>query len=243
MRTSLLLIAVGVLSACGDDASHAPLSRGGRGPEIIRVAQPDGGENVNEDDAGSTPDAGPKPDAGGDGRLPLECMRTTAMRITSDEMPVATAIESPSDFFVTRQAATWNGNCASPLLVIELSNGVCPNGAGHELEFTLPANAIADGQIGFGLNTIGPELDTTDSIRVRYTRPQPYAPVGVYGTCEAGGGQISFFEVPDITRAMNIQARFELVLEACDGKPNPAQVVSGYVDVRVRRSLTDYCPR
>jgi hypothetical protein len=234
MRISLLLLAV-VLSACGDEPSKVPLSPGGGGSNTVIESRPDGGANVDDLDAGSTPDAG-------DGPMPFECTRIDPVMIASDELPNVTATTTPLDFKVTRQVATWRGDCPSPSLVIELSNGICPNGQGHELVFWFPVSSIADGKIGLGLNEIDPDSISEGGIRVRYTRPDHYSPVGTYGTCDGSSGTISFFDVPDVSRPMNMRATYELNLTSCDDKSNPTQVVAGYFDVRVRRDLATVCP-
>jgi hypothetical protein len=234
MRISLLLLAV-VLSACNDEASKAPLAPGGGGPRSVEETPRDSGANVDDMDAGSTPD-------GGAGPLPLECTRIEPVMITSDEVPTGTATTTPLDFKVTRQVATWSGDCPSPSLVIELSNGICPTGQGHELVFWFPASSIADGKIGLGLNEIDPDAVSAAGIRVRYTRPVRYAPIGEYGTCDGSFGTISFYDAPDVSRPMNLRASYELNLTACDDTRNPTQVVAGYFDVWVRRDLAGVCP-
>jgi hypothetical protein len=235
MRTSLLLLAL-ALCGCSDDQAHAPLTPGGGGPHDFGVMRHDASPDDQDD-------AGERPDAASDAPMPLECVRIEPVRYTSDEVPDVTATSSPADFLVTRQAATWRDGCESPTLAIELSNGICPNGQGHELEILLSVNAIKDGQIGLGLNLLEAEKDTLQGIRVRYTRPERFAPVGVFGTCEGASGQITFYEAPDVARSMNLLARYEFMLTPCDdSRSNPAQLVSGYFDVRVRRPLSAVCP-
>jgi hypothetical protein len=234
MRISLLLLAV-VVSACSSNSSDARFSPAGGGSHTVVETRPDSGANVDDTDAGSTPD-------GGEGPLPFECTRIDPVTITSDEVTSVTSTSSPVDFNITRQVATWRGDCPSPSLVVELSNGICPNGQGHELVFWFPSSSIADGQIAAGLNEINPDAIVGDGIRVRYTRPDHYSPVGTYGTCDGASGTISFYDAPDISRAMDLSARYELNLTACDDKLNPAQLVAGYFKVRVRRTLASVCP-
>jgi hypothetical protein len=237
MRISLLLLAV-VLSACGDDESKAPLSPGGGpGTDVSETPRDGGRGTVDDTDAGSTSDAGM-----GGGPMPLECARIEAVKITSDEVPTVTATEAPADFSVTRQVATWTGECPSPAVLIELSNGGCPKGLGHELQFWFPANSILDGQFALGFNTVEPDFAGAAGIRVRYTRPAKLSAAGVYGNCDGASGQITLYDAPDITRATNWRASFELMLTACDDKANAPLRVSGYFDVRVRRDLASVCP-
>jgi hypothetical protein len=233
MRISLLIIAV-VLSACSDDESKAPITPGG-GPGDYSEAHRDGGGTVDDDDAGSTSDAGM-----GGGPMPRECTRITAMTATSDELPTTTATTTPTDFAVTRQVGTWIGDCPLPAIAVELSNGACPNGQGHELEFWFASSAIEDGLIAAGLNFI--EKDSVSGIRVRYTRPERSSAAGVYGNCNGAEGTITLYDAPDVTRAMDLRARYELSLPPCDDKLNPIQEVSGYFIVRIRRSLPTVCP-
>jgi hypothetical protein len=233
MRISLLLLAV-VLSACSDDEAKAPLTPGGGSSHMVDQDRPDSGRNVDDMDAGSTSDAG-------EGPLPGECMRVEPVVFNTDEVPTVTAIASPTDFKVSRQVARWSGACPNPTLIVELSNGICPNGQGHELEFSFPASSIADGAIGFGPNEIGP--DTIGSIRIRYTRPARFRPEGEYGNCDGSAGTLTFYDPPDVSRPMNLRATFDLNLTPCDDdKSNPEQHVWGYFDVRVRRDLGGVCP-
>jgi hypothetical protein len=237
MRISLLLLAV-VLSACSDDGPKAPLTSGGGPGEVVDEERPDSGRTVDDEDAGSTPDAGEGPMAG-------ECRRIDAVITNADDLPTVTSTWSPRDFMVTRVVGTWQGDCPNPWLVIELSNGVCPNGQGHELEFRFPASAIADGTIGLGLTLLQPDT-VADAIRIRYTRPERWSPAGVYGNCDGSGmiatGNINFYDAPDITKRMDLRASYELTLVPCDGKPNPSQMVAGYFDVRVQRDIATVCP-
>jgi hypothetical protein len=232
MRISLLLVAV-VLSACSDDPK-APLTPGGGGPQVGHEDRPDSGGTVDDTDAGSTPDAG-------EGPMPFECTRIDPVMYASDEIPSVTATSLPLDFKVSRQVARFAGDCPNPSLLVELSNGICPNGQGHELEFWFPANLIADGAIGLGLNTIDAE-SATAGIRVRYTRPERYSAAGEYGNCDGSSGTLSFYDAPDVSRPMNLRATYELSLVPCDGKTNPMQRVVGFFDVRVRRDLAATCP-
>ncbi len=234
LRISLLLVAV-VLSGCTDDDPRAPLTPGGGGPHVVHEERPDSGGTVDDTDAGSTPDAG-------EGPMAFECTRIDPVMYASDEVPTVTSTSSPRDFKVTRQVARFTGDCPNPTLLIELSNGICPNGQGHELKFWFPANAIADGAIGLGLNPIEPDATTTGAIRVRYTRPERWSAAGEYGNCDRGSGTLSFYDAPDVSRPMNLRAVYELDLTPCDGESKPAQLVSGYFDVRVRRDLADVCP-
>jgi hypothetical protein len=234
MRITLLILAV-VLSACGDDEPKAPITPGGGPGQEFGETHKDGGGTVDDTDAGSTPDAGM-----GEGPMPFECVRIDPVMFSSDEVPTVTATTTPADFAITRQVGTWTGDCPSPSIVVELSNGNCPNGQGHELEFWFPANGIEDGNVSLGLNILDP--DALNGIRIRYTRPERYTAAGVYGDCGGATGTLVFYDPPDVTRAMNLRAKYDLMLPPCDGKPNPVQAVSGYFDVRIRRALPMVCP-
>ncbi|HKP64213.1 MAG TPA: hypothetical protein VJV78_46070 [Polyangiales bacterium] len=237
MRTSLLLVAL-AFCGCSDDGPRAPLSHSGGGSHDVQVIHRDSGRSDQEED-----DAGERPDAASDAPMPRECVRVDPVRATSDERSTVTSTASPADFLVSRQAATWRNGCDSPTLVVELSNGACPNGDGHELEILLSANAIKDGQIGLGLNPIQADKDSMEGIRVRYTRPDRYAPVGVFGSCEGATGQISFYDAPDVSRTMSLRATYDFMLTPCDGKNSGrTQMVVGFFDVLVRRSLSSVCP-
>src|SRR5262245_49566244 len=142
MRIWLVCLAL-ALSACSDEP-RAPLTQGG-GPGKVLVGTSRDAATPDDGDAGSAPDAATdEPMAG-------ECSAIKALRFGSgDETPAVTATISPADFLVTRQAATWRDGCEHPTIAIELSDGSCPNGKGHELEILLSVDAIAEGQIGLG---------------------------------------------------------------------------------------------
>ena len=235
MRTRVLVLFCLAVCACGDDEPSAPLVPNGDGSHMVGGNKRDGGQNVDDEDAGRNPDAGPS-----DGPGPGECRRIDALRMNVDESPVVTSTELPRDFLVTRQAATWRDNCEH--LVIELSNGLCPNGQGHELEVELATSAILDGRIAFGLNFIESEPMAVPGIRVRYARPSRFPPEGIYGTCEGASGTMTFMDAPDVTRAMNLRATYDLVLPPCDGRSNVPQIARGYFDVRVLRTMAMACP-
>lgn len=201
---------------------------------MVDEDRPDSGRNVDDMDGGSTSDAG-------DGPMPFECTRIEPVVFNTDEVPTVTATALPTDFKVTRQVARFIGSCPNPSLIVELSNGICPNGQGHELVFSFPVNSLADGAIGFGPNDIAP--DTVGSIRVRYTRPASWSARGEYGTCDGSTGTLTFYDPPDVSRPMNLRATYDMRLTPCDGSTsNPEQHLWGYFDVRVRRDLADACP-
>ena len=230
---SLLLVAV-AMCACNDNEPTAPLSPVGGGSHQVDPDIPDSGGNVDEEDAGINPDAGTE------GPAPGECVRIASLRYTSDEIPTVTATSLPEDFLVTRQAATWRDDCE--WLVIELSNGVCPAGAGHELEIMFSREAIEDGQIGLGLNPLEEEPMAVPGYRVRYTRPTRYAPEGLFGSCTGSSGQISFYDAPDVTRANDLRAVYDFRLTPCDDTRNPTLEVKGTFQVRLRRAAAAACP-
>lgn len=241
MRIWLVCLAV-VLCACDDDEPAAPLTPGGGpGHEV--------GTGNGKDDAGDDQDAGTivdaaTPDAGDGGKTFGDCMSTPVLFIPNEEMPSRTSTAAPDDFLVSRQEVTWTNGCEAPTLVIELSDGICPEGRGHELAISLPVNAILDGQIGLGFNLIVPEMDSVAGITARYSRPMHLSPrpVGLFGTCEGAMGQMNFFDTPDVTRPMNLRANYDLILTACDGSGNTPILVSGYFDIRVRNTLDEVCP-
>jgi hypothetical protein len=235
MRISLLLLGVvGVFgSACDEDESRARFAPSRGGHHTVGVRRPDAGRSVDDEDAGG------KSDGGIEGPAPDECARIEAVQYTTDDAPAVTSTAAPADFLVTRQVATWRDRCEQ--LVIELSNGVCPTGSGHELEIELSREAIEDGLIGFGVNV----LETTrafEAMRVRYFRPEPYRPEGVYGNCEGARGQINFFDAPAVDRTGWLSALYELTLTSCDDERNPPIELTGYFDVRVQRTATVACP-
>lgn len=230
----VVLVLALALTACDDD-ERAPLASSGGGSHSVPVPRRDAAQESDED-------AGMAADASTDGPLAYECERIDAVSFRDDGTPAVTGIAQPVDFKVTRQAATWRGDCEiDKTLAIELSDGSCPNGKGHELEILLSAFAIEDGQIALGSNLLNAEPDGR-GLRVRYVRPEGMEPAGTWGSCAGSSGNIDFYEAPDVATPMELRARYRFELTSCDDTRNGPITVLGYFDLRVRRSLATVCP-
>jgi len=234
MRTGLVVLVLArLLTACGDD-ERAPLSASGGDSHEVPVRWPDAAQDSDED-------AGTAADAATDQPMIHECKKIEAVSFRDDGTPAVTSVAEPLDFKVTRQAATWRGDCAvDKALVVELSDGSCPNGRGHELEIMFSTAAIEDGQIALGNNPLYPELDGL-GLRVRYVRPDGLAPSGTWGSCAGASGYLDLYEAPDVSTPMNLRGKYRFELTSCDDTRNGPIVVLGYFDVYVRRSLEVVC--
>jgi hypothetical protein len=252
MRRAPCLLALCVLSSStasgcsghGARAPDAPTSGGDR----VQVIVPDPSTRADEDGgsiagarstagAGSATDAGPAADA----VLAATCERIEALRSSGEDTPTVTSTDQPLDFLVTRQVITWNTDCTNPVLTIELSDGDCPRGSGHELKISLSVNDVEDGLIHGGLNSVAPESDL-GGIRVRYTRPARLRPSGTWGTCSGASGQIVFVETPEIVTRSTLWARYQLMLAPCDGMDHEGEAVYGAFKIQLRQDLSDFCP-
>jgi hypothetical protein len=195
-------------------------------------------------DAGATPahDAGPfELDSG---QLSTECDEITAIPFIGEDTnggEYANAIEAPADLAATRIVGTWSGSCDPAAVKIEMSDGDCPGGKGHELTFLLDALAIRDGVIGTGIHDLAAD-GIGGPIQVRYVRPAKLEPAGEWGNCEGVTGTVSISGEPGVGRLDELQALFEMQLAPCDGSGQAAQTVRGTFHVMLRRALVDVCP-
>lgn len=180
----------------------------------------------------------------GDAAVPASsCERVVAMGDTTGDTINYTAISAPVDFIVTRQAELWSNDCSDPKLSIELSDGVCPDGFGHQLTLSFDLNDIADGAIHVGNNAVYAETEST-SIDVRYVRPDSLDVYGTWGSCNGASGQLVFDNPPDVTAGAYFTARFDLDLTPCGDVSTPVtQTVSGAFRIQLRYQLSEFCPR
>lgn len=243
--TAVRLAAAGLLcltSACKEERDQAPRVPTSGGMSV----------SVKKPDASTLDAAGPVRDAGLDedaGPLPLE--------VECDDVPVAdfagespatgrylNAVDDPEDFRVTRTLATWGPTCSPPTIVLVMSDGACPDGRGHELEFSFDATAIQSGLISTGQNNL--ESDSISKIlRVRYQRPRGLTPDGVWGTCSDVPPSMGL-TIRDTRLGVGYGARFEATFEmtlgSCDDSENAPLLIQGSFDMRLRRSIDEVCP-
>jgi hypothetical protein len=236
---------VGLLAtACGDDersnAALAPPKRPNR---------PDSGAPPPPPPPPPPPavDAGPPEDAGifghDSGQLRVECEDIAPVPFIGEDIgdEYANAIAMPTDLRASRVVGTWAGTCSPAAVKVEMSNGRCPDGDGHELVFVLDAVALRDGVLGIGIHEIVPET-AGGPIFVRYTRTDRFAPAGEWGTCEGVSGTLNIRGEPGVQRFDKLQALFELKLTPCDGSELPVQSIQGTFNVELQRSLDTVCP-
>lgn len=234
---TVLCCAALALGACSSD-DDAPIAGGGGGSPV-------GGE----DDAGAPARdaAAADEDSGIDPALARECDRVNPGDYGNEDIPFEerpSGASLPADFVVTREVATWTGDCEDPELLIKLSGGHCADGDGHELDIWISANATEDGTLVVGENVLLPEPDQR-GVRVRYTRPKSLADtdlVGTWGGCAAASGQVVFPDVPDVSRTGQFRGRFLFTLTACEGGELAPIDVVGSFNVELERDRDDYCP-
>lgn len=230
-----LALAVLLLAACGEDRPNIP------------DAPVSGGSKVRGGTSDDL-DGGPKPtDSGardaGDGSVPAtSCERVAAVRSVGEDPSNVTSTEAPVDFLVARQAEKWTQDCTNPKLIIELSDGTCPDGWGHQLSLAFSVNDIQDGAVHVGNNAVLAESDAS-SIQARYTRPVPLSPAGIWGTCDGASGLVVFLEAPDLSEGSILRFEYSLQLTPCDSMTTePMQMVSGTVKLQLRYQLSEFCP-
>jgi len=224
-----------VLGACEDERPAPPGAPVSGDHSFNAPDREDAG--TDKRDAGDDP--GSKPDAG---LVTSNCVRVRALTGDPEDTPSVTYNETPADFSVTRQAEQWTvSDCEHPKLTLALSDGLCPRGQGHELTFEFALNAIADGTIHAGNNQLLPDSEAI-GLRVRYTRPSPLVPRGVWGSCADVAGQLIFLDEPQARAGAVLDARYELTLTACDGTAAEPQVLLGSFRHELRYGLSRFCP-
>ena len=234
--------------ACGGDTPSAASAPG------THPHRPDSGAPVTQPPPPPPPpplgDAGeptPAHDAGpfelDSGQLVTECEEITAIPFIGEDTSgeYANAIETPADLGATRILATWSGSCDPAAIKIEMSDGDCPDGKGHQLSFLLDALAIQAGTLGPGIHDLLAD-GMGSPIQVRYVRPAKLEPVGEWGTCEGVTGTLSISGEPGVGRLDELQALFEMKLAPCDGSGQATQTLRGTFHVMLRRALVDVCP-
>lgn len=231
-----LALAALVLGGCGDDRPEVPNAPVNGGSSI---------GNGDDRDGGPLPikDAGPPRTDAGDGAVPAtSCERIEVVRSVAEDTPGVTSTSAPRDFLVSRQAERWSPDCINPKLIIELSDGLCPNGFGHQLALAFSLNDFRDGALHVGNNAVLPDAEST-SIQVRYTRPEPLEPSGVWGSCLGSSGQVVFIEAPDPTAGSTLRAQYALELTPCNSETTaPMQTVIGVFTIQLRYELSEFCP-
>lgn len=239
------------LLGCGEEQRAAPPPGRGSGGVPDSGGRADAGAApMMPRDSGIPADGGPAQDSGmdvsdaGSAPLAIECSTfRPAMFVAEDPAiePVASSTE-PSDFHITRALIAWDSDCSDPGLRIELSDGRCPDGAGHTLVFWLDAAAIEDQTLVLGQNPIEPESEE-GAIQVRYIRPARLSPSGEWGNCADASGFLNLRgEPPDTNAFTQWRGTFQLDLTRCEGADPSTQRIIGTFNLQTRRALQDVCP-
>lgn len=254
-----LALSSGPFYACGDDEpSAAPPGTAGAGARDARdgggrpvpIPRRDSGMNdpdSGDDDSGTAGTSGAAGSAGAGGTTaPMvgECENFDPAKFVGGDPTVDVIASSaqPMDFEITRAVATWEPDCTEPTIRVDLSDGSCPNGKGHQLTFWFAAEAIDSRAIFLGLNSVLPEPDN-GGVKIRYTRPTRLSPTGVWGTCPLATATLNFVgEMPSTDQFSRLQiSQFFLELTACDGANAPI-IVEGSFNVKLQRGLREACP-
>jgi hypothetical protein len=228
--------------AC-DDRDYPPAAQPGSHPIGRPSSSVDGGGNDRHEEDGEGRDGGAvpiKPPI----EPPKECREVVVAPyagLNPRTGRYTNATNEPSDLRVTRVLGTWEPTCGRPTIRLEMSDGDCPDGDGHVLEFFFTAAGIDTGTIVAGLNPLEAATENPD-ISVRYVRPGPLEPSGVWGNCVGPSGAIDLV-APLGTDAFDwFQGSFRLQLSPCDGSDNGIQQLDGSFDIQIRRGLDDVCP-
>jgi hypothetical protein len=65
----------------------------------------------------------------------------------------------------------------------------------------------------------------------------------MWGSCGAASGEVVFLEAPgSLTKGQILQARYQLLLAACDGSTNAPIEVDGAFKVELRYDFASLCP-
>lgn len=234
-------IALIALVACKDD----PVQR--QTVDIGGGTKHDAGSGVTEDSGTLDASQGLDEDGGGagpGGLVPGECLNVVAMNVINEDISadgVYNAITIPTDLAVTRVVGTWKASCLQPTIDIEMSEGSCPIGRRHKLVFSFEANAIEQGRVHLGENTLTADAKTV-GIGVTYTRPTTLKPSGEFGTCPGVSGTIAIRGKPSVQVGSRLQGMFQVVLPPCDGGKGIPQSIIGTFNVKLVRGLAEVCP-
>jgi hypothetical protein len=208
---------------------------GGGGGGVI--PRPDSG-NDEDEDAGIDPTTMD---------LALECDDFLPIPPGSvDPMPGVyfNLAENPTDFVVTRSVVAWGSSCVQPTIRITLSDGNCPDGDGHELTITIPADGIESGSVLLGQNPVMGEPGS-NNISVRYTRPESLdlEPYGQWGSCAGASGMVELRGTELATDDNSpFYGLFQLDLARCDDGEASVQQLVGEFGVELPEGLLDVCP-
>jgi hypothetical protein len=247
LRFNTLLIALCVVAAtfgCSKEEKKPPPAPGGHGFQSSGVGTP---SDAGPKDSGGPVDASFSIDAS---TITGECANVdpgdylAANGGLASDGTVLTGASAPSDFMITRAVGTWETSCIDPTIVIELSDGKCPDGKDHKRQILLSADAIdgATPTILIGQNVLQADPEETNGIRVQYVRPKPLTPRGTWGSCTGMPGSIDFISEPTTTKLSHLTGRFTLDLSACDGSSNADEFLNGTFNVILRRGREDVCP-
>lgn len=222
----LLLLALGC--ACSD---NGPTASAPPGTGFTGGTSPNGSGGTGGGDAGT----------GGTVSVPLTRCESVVASSEPGEGFVNTSTQSPSDFSVTRVLQGYGDDCGEPKVVIELSDGRCPDGDGHQLRLEFDAAAIAAGEVPNGeLDVLVAHAD--GQLDIQYKRPENLENPGTYGTCNVGTGTVALTEAPQVTRNAVYEGSYQLSLGPCGGTDGPTQLVVGTFSARLATDLTLHCP-
>jgi hypothetical protein len=179
------------------------------------------------EDAASPFDAGRRDAAGPDAGAGDFC---------ADFPRAGSTISAPAGFAPTRLVARWDGaSCASPALVVALTEGDCALTGGERLVLRFSEASWTDGRILPGTNILFP--DGTHPIQLTYVRPDP--PSLTVGPCADGTVEI---DVAEFARGGRLVARVDATLNDCGVVGDVGTNVVATLDVPILQSSRDACP-
>lgn len=190
-------------------------------------------------------DAGKRVDAtvSSDASVPKNWMHCVNVAAATEpgEGTFNNSVQNPADFSVTRVAVGFSPNCLTPTVVLEMSDGRCPDGQNHRLTIEIDAAAIALQQVSLGEVDLA-TAHSQGQINVRYERPSGLTPAGVFGTCGGESGVITLSNLPELRRGAIYAGSYQMTLNACAGFEGAPQDVQGTFNAEVAADLSDLCP-
>ena len=241
----LALISVALVLGCSSKGPSAAAAPGG-GSVSTRGGSTPADAGVTAD--GGHPGDGGKADGGSKGLAGTECVDVPPTTFMGEDTPMGqffNAISSPADFSVTRVKTSWDKDCTTPTIRIEMSDGSCPSGSGHALVFSLDADSIKNSAIRLGQNSIADAAEPDGGaagIEVRYVRPLRLNPHGTWGSCGAASGTVDLIGDLDTIAGTMLNGRFDMELASCDMTPQPLQTLVGSFSVVLRQGESEACP-
>ena len=223
--TWLASLAAGILAACEADV-RPPAPPPSDASVLCPVGCPGPRDGSASDVDASTVDAAPRDASARDAGVLDFC---------GDFPRAGSSLSAPDGFAPTRLVARWDrASCASPALVVALTEGDCALTAGERLVLRFNEASWTDARILPGTNILFP--DGTHPLQLTYVRPDP--PSLSVGPCADGTIEI---DVAEFAGGGRFVARIDAAVNDCGIVGDVGVRVVATVDVPILQSSGEAC--